>query len=50
MIMEDVCCSCGKQVPWTEFYRCEKCDGNVCGDCVVITGDKQMCPKCAGGE
>ena len=33
-----------------EFYRCEKCDGNVCGDCVVTKDDMQMCPECAGGE
>jgi hypothetical protein len=48
--MDDVCVSCGKQVSWVEFYRCEKCDGNVCEDCVVVKDEVQMCPACAGGD
>ena len=48
--MADTCVSCGKEVPWVEFYRCEKCDGNVCEECIVVKGDVQLCPDCAGEE
>lgn len=48
--MQDTCSSCGKEVPWVEFYRCEKCDSNVCGECVVNKNEMQLCPACAGEE